>query len=245
MKIQRSTRRWGLALALILSGFGGNVSAILLDRGPDMVYDTVLEITWVRDASLCVTLDNCVNRNDLFVTGGMPWVSANQWAADLQFGGFDDWRLPYASVSAGANPALSVYACTGAGGADELACRDNEMNYMFYYNLGLPSPNTGDQTAIGGEELFNIQNAYWSGTTEEATQAWLFNFINSGQFDINKIDPLAGWAVRDGDVGAAVPEPGVLLLFGIGLAGLAFSRRKRVSDGGELSTCVQSGKPRF
>ncbi len=44
-------------MALLVAGMGvvGNASATLLPRGADMVYDNVLNITWVRDASLCAT----------------------------------------------------------------------------------------------------------------------------------------------------------------------------------------------
>lgn len=86
----KAVKRWALAFAVAVSGFGGNASAILLDRGADMVYDTVLDITWTRNANLSGSTFN--------------WVDANQWAADLVFGGFDDWRLPYASVAAGVAP---------------------------------------------------------------------------------------------------------------------------------------------
>ena len=41
---------WSLAFAMAITGFGGNAWAILLDRGPLMVYDTVLDITWTRQA---------------------------------------------------------------------------------------------------------------------------------------------------------------------------------------------------
>lgn len=39
----------------------GAAQGALFDRGPDMVYDDVLDISWVRNASLCQTLNNCVN----------------------------------------------------------------------------------------------------------------------------------------------------------------------------------------
>jgi hypothetical protein len=229
MKISIAARLKRLAAALAVAGLGaaGSASATLLDRGPDMVYDDVLNITWVRDASLCATLNNCVNRDDTFVTGGMIWNDANTWAANLVFGGFDDWRLPYASVIAGVAGTPVVYTCTGAGGTDEVACRDNEMGYMYYYNLpGSPGSNkTGTLTAVGGQILTSIQGVYWSGTEFDFLRAWFFIFVNGGQNFDGKFSPWAAWAVRPGDV-AAAPEPASLLLIGAGMLGLALSRRR-------------------
>jgi hypothetical protein len=225
--IIRRLKRLAAALAVAVLGAAGSASATLLDRGPDMVYDDVLNITWVRDASLCATLNNCVNRNDTFVTGGMSWNDANTWAANLVFGGFEDWRLPYASVAAGAGPTPAVYSCTGAGGADEVACRDNEMGYMFYYNLdgNLGDNKTGNQTAVGGQMLTDIQPTYWSGTEFDSDFAWGFRF-DGDQGVTERGNPLAAWAVRPGDVIAAAPEPASLLLIGVGMLGLGWSRRR-------------------
>ena len=218
-----------LSLFVFIStlGVSGTASAILIDRGPNLVYDNVLDITWVRDASLCVTLSNCVNRNDAFVTGGMPWADANTWAANLVYQGFSDWRLPYASVAAGAGPTTTLtmgFPCTGAGGADEVACRDNEMGYMFYYNLdGNPLDNkTGNQTAVGGEMLTGIEDIYWSGTEFNSLRAWFFRFDLGAQGSSVQPNPFSAWAVRSGDV----PEPSSLLLIGLGALGLVWSRRR-------------------
>jgi hypothetical protein len=229
-KASRVAERLSLVLFMLTLGCSGVASALLIDRGPNMVYDNVLDITWVRDAHLCATLNNCVNRNDSIVTGGMTWADANTWAANLVYQGFSDWRLPYASVAAGAGgSAFAVYDCTGAGGADEVACRDNEMGYMFYYNLDgdFGDNKTGSQTAVGGEMLTDIQQAYWSGTQFNATSAWFFMFLNGGLQNINaKIAPLAAWAVRAGDVIVApVPEPASGLLFGVGVLALASASR--------------------
>lgn len=187
-----------------------SASATLLDRGPDMVYDTVLNITWTRQAG-----DGVLE----------PWFDSVASVNDLVFAGFNDWRLPWASVNAQAGPVTSVVDC---GSATETACRDNEMGYMFYYNLGGTSgqSKTGTQTAVDGQVLTGINEFYWSGTEIDSTFVWIFDFDSGGQFGGHRALDYWAWAVRPGDV-AAIPEPGSLLLIGLGLAALGWSRRKK------------------
>jgi hypothetical protein len=47
---------------------------------------------------------------------------ANAWAAGLTLGGVSDWRLPDPSG-------------VGCDFVTEVNCHDNEMGYMFFYNL--------------------------------------------------------------------------------------------------------------
>ena len=112
-RFSNATRRSTMACIVVALALAGSASATLLDRGPNLVYDDVLNITWTRNANLGSSL--------------VVWADAMTWAANLVYGGFDDWRLPYSSVSRGvAEPFIAVDCAT----APELACRDNEMGYQ-------------------------------------------------------------------------------------------------------------------
>ncbi len=98
---------------------------------------------------------------------------------------------------------------------------------MFYYNLdGNALDNkTGNQMAVGGQMLTAIQPVYWSGTGLSSSIAWVFKFGYGIQGGFGKGSNGFAWAVRPGDV-AAAPEPGSLLLIGLGALGLGWARRK-------------------
>ena len=185
-------------------------------------------------------------------TGLMTWATANLWIAGMNAAdhlGFDDWRLPTLSpVSGGAafNVAFSTngttdvaYGATGIGwqsGAGEYV---SEMGYMYYVNfgnLGFCTPNDANpdlcvqQTGWGlanTADFVNLQSRlYWSGVEFGSGGAWNFNFGNGAQGADDKSRSLFAWAVRSGDVEAAVPEPATAALLGASLVGFAALRRR-------------------
>jgi len=58
--------------------------AELIDRGNGLIYDSDQDLTWMQDAG---------------AFSGGSWDAAMAWAENLEFGGFDDWRLPVTTQS--------------------------------------------------------------------------------------------------------------------------------------------------
>lgn len=110
-----------------------NAQAELIDRGNNMFYDTKLDITWIVDTKLAKTLGYDDN-------GIMPFADAHQFAQDLVYSGFDDWRLPYIHPQDGSS-SYSNYPCYD-GACDtgyNISGPPSELGYLYHQTLG----NTG------------------------------------------------------------------------------------------------------
>lgn len=243
-----------LLLSAGLLSLTGAAQAALHDRGGGMIYDDVLDITWLQDANYAKT-------SGYSADGAMAWHAAKAWADTLVHGGFDDWRLPTMIDTDGPDAdTLGDDGCDWSNSGTD--CGYNvqtydsgtgtvysEMAYMFYVNLGLSgmfnpdgtsNPNWGifGNGSSGGQNdvglIDNLQSSmYWSGLRyQQATnRVWGFETINGRQKDFYTQTGVSfsygyAWAVRDGDV-AAIPEPETyaLMLAGLGLVGWAAWRR--------------------
>ena len=217
-----------LALALTAST---QANAILIDRGDGMIYDSDQDITWLQDANYAQT-------SGYDDDGRMTWDEASTWAGNLNYGGFDDWRLPAAYDIDGDGCQFSY---SGSDCGFNLASEASEIGYLFYQVLGNIAyfdtdgnpnqPGYGlSSTGADGVEFENFQTLmYWTGFNEtdyNPASVWTFQPSNGLQRRGSKNEEWYAWAVRDGDVGK-VPEPGTLALTAGGLLCLLGRRRQK------------------
>ena len=208
----KTLKTWAAAAGLVV--LTGAAQAALVSRAGGMIYDTTLNITWLDDWNYAKT-------SGFDSDGRMDWTTANNWANNLVYGGFDDWRLPTSLNADGSGPCGPALNCSGS-----------EMGHMFYNNWGATASNpfsTGTNAA--NLALFsNVQSGvYWSGTeyAPNPNSAWLFNTGNGGQGYDTKSRTLYTVAVRPGDVTASVPEPRTLALALLALGATVVARRRR------------------
>jgi hypothetical protein len=169
--------------------------AELIDRGGGLIYDTDMNITWLQDASYAYTSeydpDGLMNRND-----ALDRNDALVWADQLEYGGYDDWRLPSLRDKDGNYPDDVGYDLN-----------TTEFGYLYYVELGNPS----------GGPLVNVYPftnipppsppwsdtiPYWSSTeiptNPDGGRYFLFNSGQVGGGD--NWNEYYAWALRDGDV---------------------------------------------
>ena len=242
-------KKTATVVLLVGLGFAGTTQAMLVDRGNGLLYDNVLDVTWLQDANYAHT-SGYAGADSL---GRMDWTTATTWAANLNYNGLTGWRLPSTNPVNGNsfNYTAAYDGSTDAG--YNITSQNSELAYMYYVNLELKgvsdlAANERSDFGIFGNGTYNgvdrnshgqnnvglvnnLQNwVYFSGTEvarDPNSQAWGFAAFYGLQVNQDKVfNQFYAWPVRPGDV-AAVPAPDAIWLIGSGLIGLlSFNRSK-------------------
>ena len=197
---------WGLTASL-------TAQAELFDRGGGLIYDDVLDVTWLQDANYAKTLG-------LSADGRLKWDDAKQWVAGLEY--FDsvrnvtwtDWRLPRVVPINGVayNDIFAIDGTTDNG--YNIVSPTSELSYMFYVNLAntgytdvfgnWPQPNYGLVNKGPFVNLNPMVFPYWYGNEFDIFpgMAWVFIMLTGSQHEGVKDHDFFAWPVRDGDVAA-------------------------------------------
>jgi hypothetical protein len=229
VKTQTALKLTALAAVITLSTL--NANAALYDRGNGMIYDSTQNITWLQDANYAKT-------SGYDADGYMTWQQSTDWAANLTYGGFTDWRLSSAGLngtSCSTFPNDGSTDCSYNNTRSEIGHLFLELgNKAYYSTTGVYQPGYGvtDTTFVDGTtnqnvSFLNLQNyAYWEAETyaPNPAAAWGFETSYGGQLTNGKIHNFYAWAVHAGDV-AAVPVPAAGWLFMTALVGLVGKKR--------------------
>ena len=132
------------------------------DPGTDVVTDNLTGLMWTRDAQI--------------ISGAMTWQQALTECNNLDFAGYDDWKLP---------------------NRNEL----KSLIHSSYFDPALPNTaGTGQWTE--GDPFINVQSYYyWSSTTYASTTyyAWLARMKHGNVHYGNKSGLDYVWPVRGGN----------------------------------------------
>lgn len=191
-----------------------SAQATLYDRGNGMIYDDVLDITWLRDANYAATQYAATGGLEGDADGLMNLNDAKTWVNNLSYGGYDDWRLASASLI-NPNPCVANDGSCDAGFNNTTS----EMGHMFYNNLGnlgfkdasgfFPQPGYGlsNTSFIDGNSGFNVSllnmqagaERYWMQESYFAS-GWTLTLSTGEQGLFNAALEAHSWVVRDGDI---------------------------------------------
>lgn len=172
--------------------------AELYDVGTNLVYDSSLDITWLKDANYPKTSGAARAHS----SGYMTWQDAVNWVNDLEYGGATEWRLPSAYESDLSGP----YSGFGPYG---------ELGKMFYNYLGNNQYDFHTKftkiNSLGSLISFdNIQmGGYWTSTVAGygANYRWTFNFFTgASDYVLKDGAPKYVWPVHDGNIGTEIPD---------------------------------------
>lgn len=234
-----------MAASFVLSVFSLSAQATLTSytvNSTDLVYSSVSNVTWTKDAHLLGTLFSqsplasavlipkiieasarqglAVTSADFNLIGQTSWRGGRafiHYLNSINYGGSNQWYLPSIdNQTAGFNIATN--------GIDQ----GGEQVELFYRELNGTAGGAIPNTSTFDNEKAGI---YWSGTASDLGAAWVFSNAVGAQLRQAATIKSYVWAVTAGNLAASavspVPEPKSAAMWLLGLMGVVAAQRKR------------------
>jgi len=223
--MNRMLKTLSLAATLI---FTHAAQGALHDRGGGLLYDDVLDVTWLQDANYAKT-------SGQHSTGKMSYAEAGKWVKTLVYRDLvrnvdhTGWRLPKVEPVSGDtfNHEFRLDGSTDEG--YNITSPRSEFSYMYYVNLGLDGWWTKDGQHPKTFGVMKSWTAVWSGQADlglvknlqtdgyyctspgkpyPSPAVWIFTTSEGNQRDgLRRPDAGFVWPVHDGDIAAGVTRP--------------------------------------
>ncbi len=207
---------WFQGIVVTMAFLSTCANAGLIDRGNGMIYDDLHDITWIGNANLAESLGTG--------NGKLSWNDTLDWVSALDYGGFQDWRLPTFDYN---DPYCTIYS-NGEG----QTCSSSEMGHL-YFDFGFNRVSGGfNWHTAGFINSTSSSQEYWYGNTNPAGEGgYVFQFWNGLQIkeSINPSNTKPVLVLRDGDV-TQVPEPSTIAIFSLALFGLLVRKRAIIKN---------------
>lgn len=205
-----------LVVLVIMLGLKVSAHAILIDNLDGTITDTETNLMWLQDANYAYNSGYTPISGGYFYYGLMEWHDAVEWADNLIFASYDDWRLPHGDTS-----------CIKYSN-----CESSEMGNLYHVE-GISYNNPGPFINLQNIPLTGDNPPYWTGTgvpngDNPISRAYYFSLMSDTGYQSSWVigNTSFAWGVRDI---SSIPEPSTLLLLGSGLVGLGLMRQKITS----------------
>lgn len=235
-------------ITLIICTFSNLSNATLVNRGRGLIYDDVLDVTWLQDSNIAASNNfGVIGVSQLPISPGtMSRSVADQFITAMNtanYLGINNWRLPHLFPVNGVDLNTQLSFDGSTDNTHNITTTNSELGYLHYVTLGNPgrfSPD-GSSTPCQGANLC-IDNTGPFTNLDTRSPGWWADAIGPNRNDIfwnfspklgaqsslNSFNNQRVWAVRDGDI-SAVPLPSAVWLLMSSLIGLiGFSRKRSV-----------------
>ncbi|OGF25814.1 hypothetical protein A2303_07530 [Candidatus Falkowbacteria bacterium RIFOXYB2_FULL_47_14] len=173
-----------LVVICLILGMICGVSAELIDRGGGLIYDTELDVTWMRIANYAgVPPDGAMTRQQ-----AVNYVENLEYYDSVRNVIWNDWRMPDAHNPDGSLPVNGIPGSTEGELGHlflQLSCNRYDSSGMFTNCDPLIGVNAGSQ--------------YWTNTSADGINFYVFGPLFR-EYDITNVGYHPVIVVRDGDV---------------------------------------------